>query len=269
MLKKIFFILLAIIPLFQAIGQEKETIVLISTNKGNIKIRLFNDTPIHRDFFLSQIRKGYFNETLFGRVIPGFVIQGGSEDSRNAPAGTLVGHGRSSMLLSPEFREAHYPKKGAVGMPRQPDNVNPQKKSDASQFFIVQGRIYSEQELKALEYQKNKTARKKAMSIYYTPYEQIFDSLKSANPVEFNQRVAVLNHRIDSMIRLNPNHLLFLPEEKKDYMTLGGSPHLRKDYTIFGEVIEGLDVIDKIANLTTDRHNRPLEDVVMRVRIIE
>lgn len=248
--------------------QSQETIVLISTDQGNMKIRLYNDTPVHRDFFLSQIRKGYFDGTLFSRVIPGFVIQGGSEDSKGAPPGALVGHGRSSMLLPPEFREHHFPKKGALAMPRQPDDVNPEKKSDASQFFIVQGRIYSEKELKALEYQKNKIPKKKAMAQFYTPYEQTFDSLKITDPREFNRRVVILNQKIDSVIRAYPGHLLFLPEEKKAYMETGGSPHLRNDYTIFGEVIEGLDVIDRIAALSADRHNRPIEDVTMKIKIL-
>lgn len=249
--------------------QSQETIVLISTNQGNMKVRLYNDMPLHRDFFLSQIRKGYFDGTLFSRVIPGFVIQGGSEDSKGAPPGTLVGHGRSSMLLPPEFRIHHFPKKGALGMPRQPDPINPEKKSDASQFFIVQGRIYSEKELKAMEYQKNRTAKKKAMARFYTPYEHIFDSLKRTDPREYNRRVVILNEKIDSVIRAYPGHLLFLPEEKAAYTKTGGSPHLRNDYTIFGEVIEGLDVIDRIASLEADRHNRPLEDVVMKIKILE
>lgn len=249
-------------------AQEKEYIVEISTNVGTMKMRLYNDTPIHRNFFLAQVRKGYFDDSLFGRVIPGFVVQGGSEDSKGAAPGMLVGHGRSAMLLAPEFNLKNIPKKGAVAMPRQPDNVNPKQQSDASQFFIVQGRVYSEKELKAMELQKNAPTKKRAMATFYTPYKAEFDSLKKHDPATFNDRVDILNHQVDSMIRRQKNHLLYLPEEKEAYTTVGGSPHLRGDYTIFGEIIEGLEVIDIIANLETDRNNRPYKDIVMKLRII-
>ncbi len=249
-------------------AQEGEYIVEITTNVGTMKMRLYNDTPIHRNFFLSQVRKGYFDGSLFGRVIPGFVVQGGSEDSKGAAPGVLVGHGRSAMLLAPEFNLNHIPKKGAVAMPRQPDNVNPKQQSDASQFFIVQGRKYSDKELKAMELQKNAPTKKRAMATYYTPYKAEFDSLKTHDPEAFNNRVDILNHQVDSMIRRQKDHLLYLPEEKEAYTTIGGSPHLRGDYTIFGEIIEGLEVIDIIANLETDRNNRPYNDVVMKLRVI-
>ncbi len=249
-------------------AQENEYIVEIVTNKGPMKMLLYNDTPIHRDFFLSQVRNGYFDGSLFGRVIPGFVVQGGSEDSKGAAPGVLVGHGRSAMLLSPEFNLKHIPKKGAVAMPRQPDNVNPKQQSDGSQFFIVQGRKYGKDELKAMELQKNAPTKKRAMAKFYTPYKEEFDSLKQHDPVAFNSRVDKLNHQVDSMIRQQDDHLLYSPEEKEAYTTIGGSPHLRGDYTLFGEIIEGLEVVDSIAKLETDRHNRPYEDVVMKLRVV-
>ncbi len=269
-MKRVIALLLLLATCFPLLlqAQESEYIVEISTNKGVMRVKLYNDTPIHRDFFLSQVRKGYFDGSLFGRVIPGFVVQGGSEDSKGAPPGTLVGHGRSAMLLSPEFNINHIPKKGALAMPRQPDNVNPSRKSDASQIFIVHGRLYDEKEMKAMEYTKNGDTRKRAMAKFYTPYKAQFDSLRRVDPVAFNAKVDDLNVKIDSMIRRQKDHLLFLPEEWEAYTTVGGSPHLRGDYTIFGEVIEGFEVIDAIANLESDRNNRPLQDVVMRVRVV-
>lgn len=251
-----------------ASAQEKETFILVSTNSGDMKIKLYNDTPRHRDYVISLIQSRYYDGSLFSRVIPEFMIQGGASDSKNAATGAKVGYGSSTMLLAPEIRNNHYPKKGAVAMPRQPDNINPKKQSDASQFFIVQGRVFTPLDLRAMELKKNKKARDKALATFYTPYETVFDSLKTANPVEYNKQVRSLNARIDSLIRTTPDHLLFDPEEKESYTTSGGAPHLRNEYTIFGEVTEGLDVIDKIANLKRDKNDRPEKDVIMKVSII-
>ena len=247
---------------------ETGTMILIHTRLGEMKIRLYDDTPIHRDFMLSLIRKGYYDGSLFGRVLYGFIIQGGSEDSKGAPPGRLVGHGRSSMLLPPEIREHHIPKKGALAMPRQPDDVNPEKKTDASQIFIVQGRIYTPDELRAMEIVRNKPAKTEAMKRLYYPHRRELDSLKTADPHTYNRRIRRLNQQIDSLIRQDPNHLFFTPEEKEAYTTIGGSPHLRGEYTILGEVVEGLETIDKIAASEVDRNNRPLEDVVMSVKVL-
>ena len=250
------------------LAQEKEVVVRITTNKGTIRVKLYDDTPIHRDFFLAQVRKGYFDGSLFGRVLPNFVIQGGSEDSKGAPPGQLVGHGRSGkMLVAPEIRPNHYPVRGAVAMPRQPDEINPSRKSDGSQFFIIQGRKFTEKELRSMELQKNLPTHKKAMAKYYHPYKKEMDSLKIHDIPEYNRRVVEINAKVDSVIRLQKDHLLFDKEEREAYINIGGAPHIRGQYTIFGEVIEGFDVIDKIANLEADRNNRPLEDVIMNIKI--
>lgn len=201
-------------------GEKKETKVVISTEYGNIKIKLFNETPQHRDNFIKLVKEGFYNETLFHRVIKDFMIQGGDPDSKNAQKGDYLGEGDVGYTIPAEFNTNLIHKKGVLAAARQPDNVNPQKRSSGCQFYIVQGRKFTTEEIEKIE--KSKEGR-----IKYTD------------------------------------------EQYKAYQTIGGYPPLDMDYTVFGEVIEGLDVVDKIAAVKRDRKNRPLEDVKMTIKIIK
>ncbi|KJS07095.1 MAG: peptidylprolyl isomerase [Flavobacteriales bacterium BRH_c54] len=201
-------------------GEKKETKVLLSTEYGNIKIKLFNETPQHRDNFIKLVKEGFYNETLFHRVIKDFMIQGGDPDSKNAQKGESLGEGDVGYTIPAEFNTNLIHKKGALAAARQPDNVNPQKRSSGCQFYIVQGRKFTTEEIEKIE--KSKEGR-----IKYTD------------------------------------------EQYKAYQTIGGYPPLDMDYTVFGEVIEGLDVVDKIAAVKRDRKNRPIEDVKMTIKIIK
>ncbi|MEG1616214.1 MAG: peptidylprolyl isomerase [Bacteroidales bacterium] len=250
-------------------AQEKEHIVLISTNKGDMKVKLYNDTPRHRDYFLNLVKKGYFDDTLFGRVIQQFIIQGGSQDSRGVKPGSRVGDGDRTMEIPNEIRADHVPKKGALACPRRDEKFNPKKDSDMSMFFIIEGRPYTNGELDTLELIKNVPIKKQVRAKLYQPLKAELDSVKRANPREFNKRVAELNHRIDSITRATPGSLTFTPAEREAYTTVGGSLHLKNEYTIFGEVISGLDVIEKISSIPTDGNDRPREDVVMKVKLLE
>lgn len=198
--------------------KEKQTMILISTNYGDMKAVLYNETPQHRDNFIKLAKEGYFNGTLFHRVIEGFMIQGGDPDSKTAKKGQQLGQGGPTYTIPAEFNQALIHKKGALAAARMGDNVNPQKASSGSQFYITQGKVYSEAELSNLEMRMGK---------------------------KFNE------------------------VQKKAYTTVGGVPFLDYDYTVFGEVIEGFDVIDKIAKAQKDRSDRPLEDIKMTVSIIE
>jgi cyclophilin family peptidyl-prolyl cis-trans isomerase len=136
---------------FITTAQENYPTVVIETNYGTMKARLYDDTPVHSNHYLKLINQGYFDGTLFHRVVKNFVVQGGAQDSRNAPSGAQVGSGRTDLELNPEFLEHRYHKKGALGAPRKGDNENPGKRSDASQFYIVHGQIYTEGRLDTLE----------------------------------------------------------------------------------------------------------------------
>jgi len=197
-----------------------QTYVLLQTSMGDIKIRLYDETPLHRDNFIRLVKENYFDNILFHRVIAGFMIQTGDPDSRNAPAGQSLGMGGPAYKLPAEILPQFFHKKGALAAARQSDAVNPKKESSGSQFYIVEGAPLSPSQLDALEKQGRHTA--------------------------------------------------FTPEQREAYTTLGGTPHLDGAYTVFGEVVEGLDVVDQIAAVQTDNRNRPLSDVkIIHASIIQ
>lgn len=200
------------------IAGEKKSYAIIETAYGNMKVLLYEDTPLHRENFIKLAKSGFYDGLLFHRVINGFMIQGGDPDSRDAQPGVMLGNGGPGYTIPAEFRPARFHKKGALAAARQGDAVNPQKESSGSQFYIVQGKVYNEAIMQKIAAQMNKT---------------------------------------------------FSEEQIKAYGTIGGSPWLDNDYTVFGEVIEGLEVIDKIAAVQCGGADRPLNDVKMTIKIIE
>jgi cyclophilin family peptidyl-prolyl cis-trans isomerase len=193
-------------------------VVEIETPFGNIKIKLYNETPMHQENFLKLVSENYYDGQIFHRVIKGFMIQAGDPDSRNAVSGQALGRGGPDYTIPAEINKDLFHKKGALAAARLPDNINPRKESSGSQFYIVQGRKYTPSEL-------------------------------------------------DQMER-NGYHIKFTDEQRKIYTTSGGTPHLDYEYTVFGEVIEGLDVVDKIASVETDSRDRPLKDIKIKIRRI-
>ena len=183
--------------------EEKETIVVIKTSMGTIKAKLYNDTPQHRDNFIKLANEGWYNGSPFHRVIEDFMIQGGqNKDGRLDPG----------YRVPAEIKDNHFHKKGALAAARQPDQVNPQKASSGSQFYIVQGRVYDEKTLDMFESRMGK---------------------------------------------------VFSARQRQAYQTVGGTPHLDGDYTVFGEVTEGLDIVDKIAVVKTGPGDVPVEAVTI------
>ena len=163
-------------------AQEQERMVVVETSAGSMKFKLYNDTPGHRDNFIRLAREGQYDGTLFYRVVKEFMIQGGSSDSRNARPGQELGYGQE-INIPAEIRPAHYHKKGALAAPRQPDNLNPEKKSDISQFYIVAGKKYTEEEIDNYVNAINKPIKRAIQEKYYYPKKALLDSLRAARAV--------------------------------------------------------------------------------------
>lgn len=189
--------------------------VILETEFGNITIQLYDNTPFHCENFLKLVKEGYYNDQLFHRVIKNFMIQAGDPNSKNASAGERLGSGGPKYTIPAEFRPQYYHKKGALAAARQSDNVNPAKESSGSQFYIVQGKIHTKEELDAYV--------KKGI------------------------------------------HIPFTDKQIETYTTIGGTPHLDYSYTVFGEVISGTEIIDKIASLETDKYDRPIQDIRFKI----
>lgn len=255
-------------------NNKKSNIVLISTNYGNIKIKLYDETPLHRDNFLKLSNEKYFDSTLFHRVIGQFMIQGGDPSSKKAPAGTTLGEGGPSYTIPAEINDSLFHKKGVLAAARQGDDINPKKESSGSQFYIVQGKVFTDQELDGIENKKNGTRKQKIFNELLSKPEnaQLRDRIVKYQQNRMSDSLQVAIKSIEPMIEVEfakQPGFKFTPKQRQIYTTVGGTPHLDKDYTVFGEVIEGLDVIDKIAAVKTDKNNRPIENIRMTVTVVK
>ena len=251
----------------------KETI-LISTAYGNMKLKLFKETPLHRNNFIKLVKQGFYDSLLFHRVINHFMIQGGDPDSRSANDTALLGNGDVDYWIPAEFNKKIYHNKGMLAAAREGDDVDPEKESSGSQFYIVMGKRYDSAALRKEELRVNKNIVQKincnvaysgksaALKKYYLRLdaEGKMDSLKYARQQLVDPVSIALYERTP--------HFTYTAEQRKTYATLGGVPHLDMNYTIFGEVIEGLEVIDKIAAVKTDKNDRPKENIKMKISII-
>jgi peptidyl-prolyl cis-trans isomerase B (cyclophilin B) len=202
-------------PAYHVKDKDRKKDVKLKTSMGTIVLRLYDSTPIHRDNFIALVKTGYYNGLLFHRVIKNFMIQGGDPDSRKAKPGQPLGNGGPGYTLPAEFRTTIFHKKGVLAAAREGDDVNPEKRSSASQFYIVQGKKFTDSGLDSLE-----------------------------------------------KFRLKGRKIP--PEQREVYKTLGGTPHLDQNYTVFGEVVRGIDVVDRIASSETSKgedRDRPLVDV--------
>ncbi len=244
--------------------------IKVATDLGSMTFMLYDDTPKHRDAFLELVKDGYFNETLFYRIIEGFLIQGGSKSSKNAPPGKRIGYGDPDKTVDDEIMPHFFHKKGALCAPRQPDEVNPFKQSDISQFFIIKGRVFTEGELDTMEIAVNRPVRNKIIKKYFTDEVRAeLDALKEMKEVQAFREIADrIKLQIETEYSLQTGLLEFSESQRKAYTTVGGYPELDGQYTIFGECISGFDVIDKIASLKTDENNRPYTDVKMTVTVL-
>lgn len=226
----ILFLLSVVTTYSQTVGNDGQDItqgtirVKMETTLGNIVVRLYDATPIHRDNFVKLVREGYYDGTLFHRVIKNFMIQGGDPKSRGASADKPLGGGSPDYTLEPEFRTGLYHKRGALAAAREGDKTNPGRRSSGSQFYIVWGRTFSPRQM-----------------------EYLSDKMKAERPETGG----------------------WTEEQQNIYATVGGSPHLDGQYTVFGEVEEGLDVVEKIQSVPTGPGDRPLENIEVRMTVIE
>jgi len=257
-------LLLSIVNGSTSLAQTHE--VLITTNMGNMRVMLYDDCPRTVNNFLKKVRAGYYDDSLFGRVMPTFMIQGGAPDSKTALPGQSIGWGDLSEEIPAEIHKNHVPKKGALCAPHREGVVN----SDMSMFFIVDGYVMSEATLNNWEKTHNASARKAAQRKVMT--QAVKDSLamlKTTSIAEYNQLARRINHDIDSIARSMPGTRFFTQAEREAYSTVGGAYHIYGEYTCYGEVVEGLDVISKIAALESNAANRPKTDVRMKIRVIK
>lgn len=268
-MKQIFYAGVFILFAGQVFAQNR--IIQISTNLGNMTFKLYDETPKHRDALIQLAKEGYYDQTLFYRVIQDFLIQGGSKSSRNALPGKRIGYGEPDKTVDDEIRPEFFHKKGALCAPRQPDEVNPFKQSDISQFFIIKGKIYTNGELDTLELAVNRPIQKKINAQYLTPeIKAKLKKLKEEKKVEeFRTIAGEIKRQIETEYQLSPGKLIFSDAQRKAYTTVGGYPELDGKYTIFGECISGFEVIDQIAALKTDENNRPLTDVKITVSLLQ
>lgn len=258
----VFFVLFSIVN-FSSLGQTKETLILIKTDKGNIKFKLYNETPKHRDNFIKLVKEKYYDGMLWHRVIKDFMIQAGDPDSKKAAKGSMLGNGGPGYTIPAEFNAKFFHKKGALAAARQGDDMNPKKESSGSQFYIVQGKKFTEQEIAQMEMNINKQARTQYYIAYINKpenkalYKKI-DSLQKAQDVKAIDKIVA---ELDNTIGKNVKPITFTAEQKKIYSTVGGTPHLDGGYTVFGEVVEGLDIVEKISLVPVDANSRPNDDL--------
>ena len=245
------------------------TFVKIETDFGDMIVKLYDETPLHRDNFIKLITDGYYDDLLFHRIVKEFMIQGGDPDSRNARAGQALGSGDPGYTIPAEFNTKLFHKKGALAAARAGDDENPEKQSSGSQFYIVQGKVYTEDLLDKLEQQKNSRKAQAINRNYVNQYQQELNELNKAGELDsLNARIAEIKEEIQKEI-INMETYNIDDEKRKIYSTLGGTPSLDMDYTVFGEVIEGLDVIDKIVEVETNQSNRPKTDIKMKITILK
>ncbi len=266
--KLILFIAMFMASIMGMEAKEKENLVKIECEYGTMVVRLYDDTPQHRDNFLKLVKEGFYNDLLFHRVIKDFMVQGGDPDSKDAPAGKQLGAGDVGYTVPAEFvYPTHYHKKGALAAARQGDQVNPEKRSSGCQFYIVQGKKYNENELNQME----RALGQKAMQARFDQLVQ--ENKDSIKAMRMNRDQAGLQALQEQLIKtveteFKDKQSVKMPEQmRKDYMEIGGTPFLDNEYTVFGEVVEGLDVIDKIAAVETNPGDRPKTDIKMKVKM--
>lgn len=239
--------------------QGKETIVDLTTTMGPIRIKLYDDTPQHRDNFVRLVKEGFYDGVLFHRVIDGFMVQTGDPNSKDAQPGQRLGDGDPGYTLPAEIvYPKHYHKYGAIAAARTGDSVNPERRSSSSQFYIVTGRKSSPAQMSHMAEQAVMGERQK---LFTEMSRQHMDSIRAMYDRQDREGVEKLRRElIDSVEKQIPARPL--PDQMaQDYINLGGTPYLDNQYTVFGEVVAGMETVEKIQKAETDGSDRPKEDI--------
>ena len=249
---------------------EKRTQVKIETTQGDILVELYNETPKHRDNFIKLAKQGTYDNTLFHRVIKAFMIQAGDPDSKTANDTAQLGGGDVGYTIPAEIVPKFFHKKGTLAAARMGDEVNPEKASSGCQFYIVTGRKFREAQLMDMAGQKNNAridtifnqlARKHMKEIY---------KLRKAND---QHGLMELQDSLEAQAYAQyqgEEPFMFTPEQMAAYTTIGGAPHLDGEYTIFGQVLEGMETVEKIEAAKTGRADRPVEDIrILKTTVLE
>lgn len=272
------FMLVALATILWACGGDKEEaltgndyLVTIRTDLGEMKAILYDETPKHKENFVKLAKEGFFDSLLFHRVIQGFMIQGGDPNSKNAGPQDRLGNGGPGYTVPAEINSNFFHQKGALSAARQGDQVNPEKASSGSQFYIVQGSIVPSTQLQG----PNPTDIQKAVSklVQQMPDNELNQQYTEAYQMGGNEAVdEKIRETLDQLAEVTGIEIgqMDLPEEMIEaYTTVGGTPFLDNEYTVFGQVISGLDVIDSIAAVATQPGDRPIEDVKMYISVEE
>ncbi|MCM1291080.1 MAG: peptidylprolyl isomerase [Prevotella sp.] len=239
---------------------EKDSVVVdVKTTLGDFKVLLYDDTPIHKSNFLKLVREGFYDGVLFHRVIKDFMVQTGDPDSKTAQPGQMLGTGDPGYTLEAEILyPTHYHKYGALAAARTGDAVNPEKRSSGSQFYVVTGNKYGTSQVEQMLARKSMAPRQAYFRKLVSSHRDEIEKLQAANDQEGLKALEqqLITETESNVPLAEPN-----PQMIQDYTTIGGTPHLDADYTVFGEVISGMDTIEKIQHAETSSGDRPKEDI--------
>lgn len=256
-------IIIWLMMVLQGCNSDKDILVNINTQFGTIKVLLYDETPLHKKNFIELVRAEKYDSTLWHRVIKGFMVQGGNVNEKEGTQESL--EDRIPAEIMSDFMHT----KGALAAARQPDRVNPEKMSSASQFYIVHGKIFSKEELTIDQFALNQGLSELMKNPGYDTIAQQFINLQRGNKIEeMNQLALRYVELVESVQGISLRKDMAL-DRLDAYTTLGGAPHLDNEYTIFGRVVAGLEVVDQIAGVSVGRANRPIEELFMTMEIEE
>ncbi len=245
----------------QTTDPQQDVKVLLHTTAGDITLLLYGDTPAHTKNFVKLVNEGHYDGLLFHRVINDFMIQGGDPESKDAPKGKMLGAGDMGYTLEAEILfPTHFHHRGALAAARQGDNVNPDRRSSASQFYIVTGKKYTPEQMEQLD---KRALMQKRQDVFNKLSLEYRDTIMSMRRNHDQAGLDALRDKLaeQTMQQTASDSTIYTPEMREAYINEGGTPHLDGAYTVFGRVLEGMDVVDKIQKAETDGHDRPTDDI--------